>query len=110
MTTFAPGISSDWWGLLTLPSLAIQSVMACRLFRELRLGTIEDFLANDTTIVTSMMFASAASHATSPDTVLSDYLSQMDESRNSEIAPMDPSVEPNDSSDVRRLSRTTTIV
>lgn len=84
LTTFVPGVHDEWWGLLTFPSIAIQSVMACRLFRELRLRAIVDPLMDKTDIVTSMVFASAAAHVTCTDIELGEDLHQ---SHDSDIAP-----------------------
>jgi hypothetical protein len=92
-TTFTPRIRNEWWGLLTYPNVAIQSIMACRLFRELKLGVIVDHLAGDIAISTSIMFASAAS--TSP---------HIDESHNSEIIAEDTDEMLDESGDVYKLS------
>lgn len=70
-TTFAPTIADDWWGLLTYPNVAVQSIMACRIFRELKLGAIEDPLADDMVITTPIQFASATS--VPPQTVADEH-------------------------------------
>jgi len=100
MTTFIPGVPTEWWGLLTMPNMAMQSVMACRIFRELKLEAIVDILPEDADIITSMMFASVASHATSPNADLGECLTPMVESRGSGIVGVGTGKTLNESSDV----------
>jgi len=100
MSTFIPGVPIEWWGLLTMPNMAMQSVMACRIFRELKLEAIVDILPEDADIITSMMFASVASHATSPNADLGECLTPMVESRGSGIVGVGTGKILNESSDV----------
>ena len=79
-TTLIAEIPNDW-GLLAFPSIAIQSVMACRLFRELKLGVIVDPWIDQTGINVSIMFASAP-HA---NMELDEYASYMQEFHSSGI-------------------------
>jgi len=97
MTTLIPGVPDKWWGLLTMPNIAMQSVMACRLFRELRLGAIVDILAEDADIFTSMMFASVTSH---PNADLDECLTPVVESRGSGIVGVGTEKILNESGDV----------
>jgi len=39
--TYSANIRMEWKGVVTLPNVAIQTVMACRVCRELKLGTVK---------------------------------------------------------------------
>lgn len=60
MMTMAPNIPEASRGLLIMPSVAIQSVMACKLFRELKIGLIVDPTATITSVTSTMEFSSSA--------------------------------------------------
>lgn len=58
-----PGASSDWAGQFTPLGIAIPTVMGCRVFRELKLGIIQDAMTMpDSLTVSSAVFASEPQH------------------------------------------------
>lgn len=94
ITTLAPGVRNDWWGLLIYPNIAIQSIMACRLFRELKLRVIVDSLDDDIDIPTAIVFASSASTS-----------SHIDEFHSSGTIPKDTGEILDESNDAHQLTR-----
>lgn len=70
--TMAPDIPEASRGLLIMPSVAIQSVMACRLFRELKLGLIVDPVTRTGDMTTTLEFSSSAGGSRPPFIELDD--------------------------------------
>lgn len=52
---YSPLVPPEWNGLFLPPNVTVASVMACRLFRELKLGIVKDG-TTEVSVISKMMF------------------------------------------------------